>query len=105
MPVEAAQTVEFYGGEAGLRGGTRSCLIPCPPPAAFDHLLVYTHFARKQIPIKSGLQGNETALLWGKSYTNPFLFNLMANPGGWGMPGQGRWVLKISAGVSGGNKV
>lgn len=83
------------------RGGTHSWVIPCclwPSPCL--HAV-----ARKQIPIKSGLQGNETALLWGKSYTNPFLFNLMANPGGSVTLGWGRWVLKISADVCGGNEV
>lgn len=52
MTVEAAQTVEFYGGEAGLKGGTRSCLVPCPPPAAFDHLLVYTQLPGSKSQLK-----------------------------------------------------
>lgn len=60
--------------------------------------------ARKQIPIKSGLQGNEMALLWGKSYTNAFLFNLMAKPRVSMILRQRRWVLPFSADVWGGSQ-
>lgn len=51
ISVEAPQTVEFYRGEAGL-GGSHCCPIPCPPPAAFDHLLVYTQLPGSKSQLK-----------------------------------------------------
>lgn len=51
MMVETAQTVGFYGGEVGLRGDS-FLPGPCPPPDAFDHLLVYTQLPGSKAQLK-----------------------------------------------------
>lgn len=82
-----------FGEGAWTEGGTHFCIIPSPCCLWLSPCLHAV--ARKQIPIKSGLQGNETAL-WGKSYANPFLFNLMAKPRVSMILGYRRWVFEIS---------
>ena len=76
MIVEATRGI--LEGGSWTEGGPISALFP--PPATFDHLLVYMLLPGSKSQLKVDYKAMKQHYYEGRVTFNPFLFNLMANP-------------------------